>query len=145
MNTDKLLKISIIIFSVIVIVMGIVNSIAFASATDGTCSSISKSWAETMLVLNIVLIFLAVVALFFTGYKLWKQAGIDDVMEKKQDKVEKSASVAPIQQAQPVQQSQPVMYNKKMETDMQNKITDASSIYSRSSLIDRELYASQSV
>lgn len=60
MALNNWVKVTAIILSVFASILGIMNAIAYSSATDGACSGISKAWTEVMLVLNIVLIFISV-------------------------------------------------------------------------------------
>lgn len=79
MEFEKFLMISVIIFAVFAMVLGIINAIAYGSATDGSCNSITKAWAETMLIINIVGIFLAVIVIALVCYQLFKHTGREDV------------------------------------------------------------------
>lgn len=141
MKTEKLLMVSIIIFAIFAGILGIVNAIAFASATDDTCTSISKAWAETMMVLNIVMIFFAVVVIAFVTYELFKGSGREDVLKSTK---EKEAPVAPVQApkqyqppTQPTKQYQPpTTYARRLPP---SRVEDASSIADRPLAISREL------
>jgi hypothetical protein len=136
MESEKLLTVSIIIFAIFAGILAIVNTIAFASATDGTCSSINKAYAETMMVLNIVLIFLSVAVVAFMFYELFKKSGKKDLLEEQAPKQAKQPVKQPVKQDEAPRYVQRQTMSKQLP---QSKIEDASSIFDRPVAIREEL------
>lgn len=144
MDYGKTLKIAIIIFSVFVVVLGIVNAIAFASATDDTCNSINKAWAETMMVLNIVMIFMGVIVVAFVTYELFKGAGKEDLMNKSKTQSNKKITSRKSDDMMVDNKPIPKMNNQYQDPD-EPSIRTAASIYDRGLTIDRELLVAQQI
>lgn len=144
MDSEKILKVSIIIFAIFVIILGIINAISFSGATDNTCATISKAWAETMMVLNIVMIFIGTVIVVFVTYELFKKSGREDVSRKKSggDEGSKKRTVS-TESKQSTYVEEPSYQPVQTGGLRPSRIQTSSSLYDRDLAISNELIAQQ--
>ena len=130
-------KIFVLILCAYCIAIGIMNTIAFSTATDGSCSGITKSYADVLMVLNIVLIFVSAIIGSLVFYQMLSQSGRTSTREKVVEMKSKSTEEKNIKtdKPRPVVDKMPVKNMDVYETRYTSQILDQPAV------IDRELYS----
>lgn len=76
------LKISVLIFTIIILVLSIINIIFYNEASKGNCTNVNTGFATFMLWVNVVIVVLTVGLFIFSMIRLFRRKKSDKLEEQ---------------------------------------------------------------